>query len=310
MAKKSKQRIWIEYLIARATLTAVSLLPRKAAIGAGLLVANVGYLTLRRLRRVGSRNLEIAFPEMSAADRRRLLKRSFRNLGRMLGEVSQFPRSTPATLAQLIEGFPQVVELFEKGKAGGHGVIVVIPHLGNWELLAFAYSALSEPVSYLVRPIDNPLVEEMVASIRMRFGNRPINKKDSALAALRVLRKGRLLGVLADVNVVSGEGVFVPFFGVPACTTVGVATLASRANARIIPVCVVWNEKAGRYSAVTGEIIEPIRTGDRKEDLVRNTEIFTAAIEEFVRAYPDQWVWIHKRWKTRPPGEKDLYEGV
>jgi KDO2-lipid IV(A) lauroyltransferase len=314
MSRKSKLEIWLEYSIARMILTSLSLLPRKLAVAIGLSLAPIAFVCLGRLRRVGLRNLEIAFPEMSPAGRRDLLKRSFENLGRVLGEVSHFPRATPETLAQLIEfRFPddgRDREVYDEARAAGRGVILVSPHLGNWELLVFAYSALVEPISYLARPLDNPLIEEMVIKIRTRFGNRPINKTDSTFTALQVLREGGVLGTLADVNVLPKEGVFVPFFGVPACTTTGVALLAMRTNALIIPICGVWDEDAGHHVAVVGGIVDPVRTGERRQDVIQNSARFTEIIEQLIRAYPDQWIWIHKRWKTRPPGEEDLYASV
>src|SRR5690606_26694225 len=161
--------------------------------------------------------------------------------------------------------------------------------------------------SYLARPLDNPLIEKLTVSLRTRFGNRPINKTNAVSAAINILRDGGTLGILADVNTHPKEGVFVPFFGVQACTTSGPAMLAMRTGAVIIPVAGVWDNAAGKYIAVHGKIIEPADTGDRKADIVTTTAEFTAEVEQLVRAYPEQWMWIHKRWKTRPPGEPGLY---
>ena len=129
----------------------------------------------------------------------------------------------------------------------------------------------------------------------------------AARAALRLLKQGGTLGVLADLNTQEREGVFVPFFGHLACTTAGVATLALRTDATVIPVCAPWDESRKKFVFRGGPVIELIRTGDDKRDIEVNTANFTAAIERHVRAFPDQWLWVHKRWKTRPPGESDLY---
>lgn len=306
---KSKSRIRLEYIIARAIIGGVGILPRNAAIALGIFVARLGYLSLGGLRRTGMRNLEIAFPENSREENERILKASFKNLGRVLGETSQFPRATPESLAARVkfEFDPQEYEKFTTMKAAGRGAIIASPHLGNWEMGVFAYSALKDPVNYLARPIDNPLIEDMTVNLRTKFGNRPINKTNSVSTAIELLRTGNILGVLPDVNVHPKEGVFVPFFGIPACTTSGVAMLAMRTDAIIVPMCCVWDEGAQKYRLIHGEIIEPKRTGDRHQDVLETTAAFTAAIESFVRAYPEQWLWIHKRWKTRPPGEKELY---
>jgi Kdo2-lipid IVA lauroyltransferase/acyltransferase len=147
----------------------------------------------------------------------------------------------------------------------------------------------------------------LVERLRTRFGNRPIDKKMAARTALRLLKQGGTLGVLADLNTQEREGVFVPFFGHLACTTAGVATLALRTDATVIPVCAPWDERRGKFVFRGGPVIELVRTGDDARDVEVNTARFTAAIERHVRTFPDQWLWIHKRWKTRPPGEPDLY---
>ncbi|MGH9900745.1 MAG: lysophospholipid acyltransferase family protein, partial [Pyrinomonadaceae bacterium] len=199
------------------------------------------------------------------------------------------------------------LELLWDAKRGGRGIIFLTSHLGAWELLCFAHSAIHEPISFMVRPIDNPRVEETVERIRTRFGNQPIDKKSAARAALKLLRAGGTLGILADLNTHPHEGVFVPFFGRPACTTAGIAVLALRTDATVIPVCAPWDERRRRFVFRGDPAIELVRTGDHQRDIEINTARFTAAIERQVRAYPDQWLWIHKRWKTRPPGEPDLY---
>ena len=309
MAKKSSFQTSLEYFAARFLLGFFGILPRSFAIGLGILVARLGYLFLGRLRKVAMRNLELAFPDMDVTRRTHLVKSCFDSLGRMLGEVSQFPRATPKKLERLVEfDFdPDDLAHFEAERARGRGVILAGPHLGNWEIGVFAYSAVREPLNYLARPIDNPKIEDLVAAIRSKFGNRAINKTNSVHLAMEILRSGGILGVLPDVNVQEKDGVFVPFFGISACTTGGVALLAKRTNAMIIPICTVWDSKNGKYRVKHGKIIEPASTGDRHRDVVETTASMTAAMEAFVRAYPDQWLWIHKRWNTRPAGDPPLY---
>lgn len=309
MAKKSTPQIWLEYIIVRAVFGFLSFLPRRIAVKSGILLARIAYPFLGRWRRVGRRNLELAFPEKTEAEREKILKGSVENLGRILGEMSRFPQTTPETLAQIIDFRfdPADRAIYEKAKAEGRGAIIISPHLGNWEMTVFAYSALESPINYLARPLDNPLIEDFTVRLRTRFGNRPINKTNSVSTAIDILRQGKILGILADVNTHQKEGVFVPFFGIPACTSSGVAMLAMRTDAIIVPICGVWDEKNGRYKVIHGSIIEPARTGDRQQDVIKTTALFTAAVEDFIRRYPDQWLWIHKRWKTRPAGEPQFY---
>jgi KDO2-lipid IV(A) lauroyltransferase len=246
---------------------------------------------------------------MHQAERLRILKGSMENLGRVFGEMSQFFKLTPADIEKLVDFAedPNTLRIFEETRKEHRGVLVTTGHLGNWEMLVFSFAALYQPMSYLARPLDNPLLEELTVKIRTRFGNRPINKKNSAMLAIRILREGELLGILADVNTTRKEGVFVPVFGVPACTSTGAAKLAIRSNALIYPTFCLWDAERGRYKIVHAGPFEPARTGDRDKDIYETTARFTLAIEEIIRQYPEQWMWIHKRWKTRPEGEPDLY---
>ncbi len=307
MAKHGKLQTAIEYALARSVLSFLGLLPRPAAIGLGRALGRVAYWLPGKLRRTGERNLKIAFPEMTRQERRRLVRGCFDSLGRLLGEFSQFPRATPEALRQLIEYDQVGLAHLREAEKNQRGVIFLTGHLGAWELLSFGWSALEYPISFLVRPIDNPLIEQMIEKVRTRFGNRAIDKKTAARQALRVLREGGTLGVLSDLNTQPHEGVFVPFFGRLACTTAGIATLALKTDAIVIPTVAVWDKKRQRYFFHGDPPVELMRTGDHKQDIEINTARFAAAIERLVRLYPDQWLWVHKRWKTRPPGEPDLY---
>ncbi|MFN6962478.1 MAG: lysophospholipid acyltransferase family protein [Pyrinomonadaceae bacterium] len=309
MARKSRPQIWLEYIAARAVLGMLGLLPRRAALFLSIGLARLMYRLLGGLRRVGMRNLEIAFPERSVDERREILKGTFENLGRVLGEVSQFMKTTPAALERIVDFDldAESVALYHLNKTEKRGVLITTGHFGNWEMLVFAFAALHEPIAYLARPIDNPLIEELTVRIRTRFGNRPINKTNSAQLAIKILREGGILGILADVNAHPKEGVFVPFFGVPACTTAGAALIALRSDALIFPTFCVWDKEIKRYRIVHGRVLEPVRTGDRERDILETTAAYTAEIERIYRQYPEQWMWIHKRWKTRPKGEPSLY---
>lgn len=309
MAKKSKGIIAIEYAAARVALAVLGILPRRVAVAIGIGIMRTVPLVLTNLRKTGLINLEIAFPEMSPAERREILNGTFENLGRVLGELSQFQKFTKERLADIIdfELDDESRELYALNKAEGRGVLITTGHLGNWEMLVLGFAALYEPISYLARPLDNPRIDEMLNSLRTRFGNRPINKTNSAMIAIRILREGGILGILSDVNAHPKEGVFVPFFGLPACTTSGAAAIAIRSNALIFPTFCVWDRSDRRYRFVHGPLIEPASSGDRKQDIIDTTAAYTAEIEKIIRAYPDQWMWIHKRWKTRPPGESKIY---
>ncbi len=310
MAKKSKFQIKAEYTAFRLVLGGLGLLPRSVSLLVGFAFSRLGYYLLSGPRRVGMRNLTLAYPEMDDRERARIIKGVFANLGRVLAEVSQFHKATPESLAKIadFELDQESLDLWARNKAEGRGVLIVTGHFGNWELMVMGFAAIHQPMAYLARPLDNPLIEEMTNAIRTRFGNTPINKTNSAMTGIRILGEGGLLGILADVNAHPKEGVFVPFFGVPACTTSGAAMIAIRSNAWIYPTFCVWDRTTKRYKLIHGKLIEPANTGDRKQDIITTTAEYTAEIERFVRQYPDQWMWLHKRWKSRPPGEKEIYD--
>jgi Kdo2-lipid IVA lauroyltransferase/acyltransferase len=304
--QRGKLQTDLEYAAVAWLLAAFGALPLRAAMSAGRLLGRLAYLLAGGLRRTGMRNLELAFPEMPEAERRRTLRRSMEGLGRQLGLFSHFPRLTPERLRDLVEY--DGIEILHEAKRRGRGVIFLTAHLGSWEILSFAHSALHDPLSFMVRRLDNRRVEELVDRVRTRFGNRSIDKKMAARTALKLLREGGILGVLADLNTQPNEGVFVPFFGMPACTTSGIAVLALRTDASVIPVVAPWDERKGRYVFRGSPAVELVRTGDHERDVEANTARFAAATEQQIRKYPDQWLWIHKRWKTRPAGEPDLYD--
>jgi KDO2-lipid IV(A) lauroyltransferase len=305
--KVGKVNSKLEYLLARSILGVFGILPRPVAIGLGRGMGRIAYWLPLKLRRTGERNLTIAFPELSEQERQRLLRGCFDSLGRLLAEFSQFPRMSRERLRGMIEYDQVGLSHLRDAEKNKRGVIFLTGHLGAWELLSFGWSALEYPISFLVRPLDNERIEEMVERVRTRFGNRAIDKKSAARQALRVLRQGGTLGILSDLNTHPFEGVFVPFFGKLACTTAGIATLALKTDAVVIPTCAVWDKTRKRYFFHGDPAVELVRTGDHDKDIEVNTARFAAAIERMVRLYPDQWLWIHKRWKTRPAGEPDLY---
>lgn len=309
MAKKSKNLIQIEYVAARLAFGLLGLLPRRAAVLVSIWILSVASRLIASLRTTGMMNLAIAFPEKSIDERKRILTGTFENLGRVLGELSQVHKLDRKEMAANIdfELDDESKDVYARNKTEGRGILVTTGHFGNWELLVLSFAALYEPISYLARPLDNPKIDEMLNDRRTRFGNTPINKTNSATIAMRLLKSGGILGILADVNAHPREGVFVPFFGVPACTGKGAAILAIRSNALIYPMFCVWDKQARKYRVVHGRLIEPINTGDRVQDIIDTTELFTAEIENVIRQYPDQWMWIHRRWKTRPPGEPEIY---
>lgn len=304
---RSAIRNLLEFVPAWLLLKTLLLMPRGVAISAGKLVALAAYYLHGRLRRVGYRNLALAMPELGEGERRVIVRGVFTNLGRLLGEFTQFPKISRQKISELVEyeGF----ENYRRASRRGRGVLMLTGHIGAWELCAFAQGVYGHPLSFLVRPLDNPLLDRMVCQYREFSGNRTIDKNRAVKSVLEILRRGQDVGLLIDANTMSDQGVFCDFFGTPACSTTGLAVFALRAEAPVVPGFLIWDERIKKHLLRFEPEIQLIRTGDFKEEVMLNTARFTKVIEDYARRYPDQWLWVHKRWHTRPPGEPDLYDG-
>jgi KDO2-lipid IV(A) lauroyltransferase len=306
MSKRGGVQTNLEYATARLLLAGLGLLPRQLAVGIGRMLGRTTYRMSRTLRRTGERNLELAFPALSRPERVRILRGCFISLGRQLGEFSHFAKLNTDNLRSLVEC--EGLENLDAARASGRGAILFTAHLGAWELSSVALSVLGYPVSFLVRRLDNPKIERLLEQARTRFGNRTMDKRSAMRPMLRTLKAGGTLGLLVDVNMLAHEGIFVDFFGTPASTTFDLAKLALRIKAPVMPVFAPWEERRQRFVLHIGAPLNIEYTGDEDQDVLRFTSLFTRVIEDYIRLYPDQWLWIHKRWRTRPAGESDLYK--
>lgn len=295
----------LEYAAAWTGLKFLTLLPRPAArfVGAGF--AALAYALRTTLRRSAMFNLRLAFPEWTDRQRRAAIRGMVRQIGWMAGEFSQFPKYSHENIERIVvvDGF----ENFDEARRRGKGVLFLTGHMSAWELAPFAQALYGYPLHFLVRPIANARVDALINGYRCLSGNQPIEKNRSARAILKVLGDGGTVGVLADHNTDIEESVFVNFFGIPASTTSGLARLALRTDAAVVPGFLSWDEMRRKYRLRFEPAVELSRTGDEEYDVIESTARFTRVIEEFIRAHPDQWLWVHKRWKTRPPGEKPIY---
>jgi KDO2-lipid IV(A) lauroyltransferase len=299
-------REWIEYVGAWTGLKLLGLLPRGAARFAGGSFAAVAYTLRTPLQRAAMRNLQLAFPEWSDAQREKTIRGMIRQVGWMAGEFSQFPRYTRERIEQIVVLDGE--ENFDAAQRRGKGVLFLTGHMSAWELAPFAHARYGHPLHFLVRPIANRRVDALINGYRCLSGNLPIDKNKSARAILKVLGDGGTVGILADHNTALEEGVFVDFFGIPASTTSGLARIALRTDAAVVPGFLSWDDSIRKYRLGFLPAVELSRTGDEEADVVENTARFMRIVEVWVRAHPDQWLWIHKRWKTRPPGEKPIYD--
>jgi len=295
----------IEFCAAWLFVHLLGALPRSWARAVGALLGRVAYACLGRLRRVGLRNLELAFPEMPAAERETILRLEYRNLGWLLAEFCRMSGYTPEFASRFIryEG----LEHYLAARDRGQGVLVLTGHLGAWELSSFYHSLAGYPMGMVIRRLDNPLVDAMVNRIRCRHGNRVLHKDDFARGLLAAMRAGETVGILMDTNMTPPQGLFAPFFGVQACTASGLARVALKTGAAVLPGFLLWEEAERRYVLRFYSELALASSGDAEADAADNTARFNAVLESVVREYPSQWLWMHRRWKTRPPGELPIY---
>jgi Kdo2-lipid IVA lauroyltransferase/acyltransferase len=307
MAQHGKLRTLLEYSAAKSVLIALGQLPPSAAYAVGRAMGKLAYAIAGDLRRTGAINLRLAFPEKSDEERAQLLRECFDSLGRELGLFSQMSSRSREALRDLVE--VQNLEILEEArKLHGDKLIYYTGHLGAWELTSFTVSLLGYPFTFLVRRIDNPRIEQFVDQVRTRFGNTTLDKLSAARTMLKILRNGETaLGLLPDLNTLDDEAIFVDFFGVPAATTFAMAKLALRTNTPILPFFAPWSEDKGKYLLIVEPPLTFERTDDEEENVRRLTAAITQRVENQIRNYPGQWLWIHKRWKTRPPGEPPIY---
>ncbi len=295
----------LEYALVWLIVKTIGVLPRPLARAAGISLAWMVYLLHPRLRWVGRWNLELAFPDKSRHQRAVILRGVFTSLGRQLAELCLFPKYTPQNVNKVVtyDGF----ENFERALARGKGVLFLTAHLGAWELSAFAHSLYGHPLHIVMRALDNVYIDRLARRYRTMHGNSTVDKDDFIRGLLSAMKAGETVGILMDTNMTPPQGVFVDFFGIPACTASGLARIALRTDAAVVPGFTIWDPALRKYRLRFDPAAKLIRTGDDDADIVANTAMFTKIIEDYVRRYPDQWLWVHRRWKTRPEGQPGLY---
>jgi len=295
----------LEFIVVWVLVRFLGLLPRRIARSVGAGIGWLAYEVVPRLRNVGIKNLQLAFPTWSDQKRREILRNLYRSLGWLLAEFCQMPKYTRENSQSFLrcEGLERYLAARDKGK----GVLIITGHLGAWELSSFYHSLMGYPMSMVIRRLDNARVDRLVNKIRCLHGNRVLHKDEFARGLLGAMRQGETVGILMDTNMTPPQGVFVPFFGRSACTASGLARVALKTGAAVLPGFMVWEEAERKYVLHFGDEVVFERTEDDEADALTNTARCTAVIEEWVRRYPDQWLWVHRRWKTRPDGEDRVY---
>jgi KDO2-lipid IV(A) lauroyltransferase len=295
----------IEYWLVVAVARALGSLPRGVARWIAGGIAWWVYLLLGRLRRVGERNLEMALPELPRNMREEILRGVYRHLGWQLVEFCRMPRYTAENTQRWIR--TEGLEHYLAAQAKGKGVLVLTGHLGAWELSSFYHSLMGHPMGMVIRRLDNRSLDEFVNGIRCLHGNYVLHKDDFARGLMMAMRNGEAVGILMDTNMTPPQGVFARFFGIEACTASGLAHVALKTSAAVVPGFMVWEPAEQKYVLRFGPELAFEQTGNLKEDAAAATQQCNDVLESWIRRYPDQWLWIHRRWKTRPAGEAGLY---
>jgi KDO2-lipid IV(A) lauroyltransferase len=296
---------WLQYVVVWIFVKTLGTLPRPVARWLAVGGTHLLLLLQPKMRKTAEFNLRLAFPECTEEQRLAVLKSMTRYLGWMAVEFARFPKYTNENIEDVVvlDGH----ENFLAGQRRGKGVLYLTGHIGAWELSSYAHALYGFPLHYMARPLDNKPFDEMVNRYRGRSGNKPIFKNESARLMLRVLKDAGTVGILADQNTMPEEGIWVDFFGTTACTSTGIARVALHTDAAVVPGYAVWDENLKKYRLRFEPAVELVRTGDAERDVVENTARFAKVIEEIIRKYPEQWVWVHARWKNRPKGEAPLY---
>lgn len=289
----------LELSAAKALLVVLRVLPYRVAVTVSEVLGLACGAVVSKWRRVADDNLRRAFPRLDAAGRRWITRGACRNLGRVALALAKCPHWTAQRTRERVEF--RGLDHFRAARARGRGVVLLTAHLGNWELGALAHGAIVGPLCVMVRPLDNPLLDRLVTKLRSAHGNRVISKANSARPVLRALRNNETVGILADQNALPEDAVFVRFLGRTAAANQGLARLVMQSGAAVVPAVAWWNEQRRIHVVEYGAEVRVVRTGNRRRDVQANSQSFHSALERRVRSKPEQWLWIHRRWKTQPP---------
>ena len=298
--KRSFVRNRAEYSLLCLVSRVVSVLPERAAWLFGLALGSLIHFFDRRHRIVAHGNLKAAFPEKAPGEITDIVRKVYRHLGLVVVESLRIRKM----LAKGIEHFVEKPDISEVRKVldEGKGIIVATAHMGNWEIAGHATSIMVTPLNSVARPLDNPLVEKYVDDMRRISGQKIIGKRGAIRDMVQTLKSGGAVAVLIDQDA-RGHGIFVDFFGRPASTWPSAAALSLKLGCPIVFGFTRRDDHAFRYELIVDRLFWPEPTGDRQADVANLTQQVTARLEARIRECPEQWFWVHRRWKTQPAAD-------
>ena len=295
-----ERRFALEARAATVVAQVVRRLPRRMVLALGRGLGRLWADLDPRHVAIAVDNLRHAFPHWDESRRLRTARGVYAHFGQVIFDILWLQHRTPDEIMALVD-----VEGALDARAAlaeGRGSAMATGHLGNWELSGVVFGCLFGPSGVVARPLDNPLLDARLVAFRQKSGNTVIYKRQALGQALRMIRDGKGVAFVVDQNVQADEGIFVDFFGRPAASTTAAALLAVRVGC---PILMGWAElrKSGRY-VLHLEVIRPRPEAERQAEVERLTQVLAHRIEAWVRTVPEQWLWLHRRWKTRPPGEQ------
>ena len=302
--KKNKALAYSEYFLVYSFYAFLNILPQDLSLKIGRFLGLLFYKIDKKHRKHTLNNLKIAFPTKTENVLTDIAIKFYKNLGMVFVEIFRLNKYKESNIDDFVEyDFDQIKNIY-----GGQGILLLTAHFGNWELLAKTFGLKGYKGNVLARPLDNPYIEKILYDLRTASGNKVIYNRENAVKnIIKALNEKEIVGFLPDENASKRIGVFVDFFGVKACTMPGMANIAAKTKLPVVPAFIVRIKgKDGNYSKHRLIIEPPLDikyTGDRKTDTMNILKLFNEKIEDIIKQYPEQWFWIHNRWKTRPDGE-------
>ncbi len=274
----------------------ILMLPTGIGLALGRVFGSLSFYILKKERKKALKNLDIAFgPSKSQEEKRKIAKKVFENLGKNFIETVSLPKLNRYNINKYV--FCKNIDILKQGIRENKGAIILSGHFGNWELLAHYISMQGLPLTVIARRVRMAGIESFLAGVRKKNNVKVVYRDASAKEIVDLLRNHEFVGIMPDQDMDSVSGVFVDFFGKSAWTPSGPAVLNLLTGAAIVP-CFLVRRPSG-HEFLIGKPLELVRTGDKRKDILENTRIYTKVIEDYIRKYPEQWVWFHDRWKTK-----------
>ncbi len=288
----------IAYWVLRAFSLIINLLPEGFALWCGKRLGSIFFHLDWEHRKVALENLRVAFgEEKSERERLAIAQRAFQNLGMMAVEFFRIPRMDVETFKKkvTIEGLEEALELLGRRK----GVLLLLSHFGNWEMMGIMSKLIGDSIMVIAKPMKrNRRMDQYITRIRNAAGLEVVSSIKASRTVIKALSKNRVVGILIDQRAKRSEGIWADFFGKKAPTTPGLAVLAMKTGAPVVPVFMVRNGLE-KHRLIIQKPLELVHTGDIKKDVEANTQLFNHKLESMIRQYPDQWFWVHRRWERK-----------